>query len=130
MRQHKAVGGSANLYRNRMAVDEPAPHRIARLPRRHQHARRADVAVSANNMHGDALGLARHVEAEPKVAKTNRTAALARYLAAGHLTGDAALSFTEHMVDCGSDRCNPLGEIALRRGGMKALRELLGDETS
>ena len=101
-----------------------APAGGRRLPRGH----RANIAIIVDMMHRDALGLARHVEREPGVAKPHGAAALARHLAAGHLAGDAALALAQHVVDRGGDRGDRFGHRACRRHRMEAVGKLLGDE--
>src|SRR6266481_4340507 len=88
----------------------------------------AGPAVTIDEAHRDAAGLARDIERDLLTLKPHGAAALARDRPPVHLAGNLPLAFAKHVIDRGADRGEPSRDLAFRLPRRKPSWKFLRDE--
>ena len=86
--------------------------------------RMARRAVGVDEAHRNAVGFAQNIERDFVAFQPDRAAALALHRPARQLAGNLPLALAEHVVDGGSDRRQPAGDLAFGHANRKSLREI------
>src|SRR5262249_5064484 len=95
----EAVEHRPHLHRDRPIIDGARPYRIARLPGRCQHVRRSARLAGTFETHHERLAFTHDVERDLAFAEPHGSPLFSRHRGSRPLTGNAALSLAEHMID-------------------------------
>src|SRR3954452_5974498 len=90
----------------------------------------AQYAVRANKAYCNAIRFARDIERDLVSVQPDRPAMLALNEAAVHLAGNPALTFTQDVIDGGSNGGQSSRDLTFRGARGEALRKFFGNEAS